>query len=71
MTDRIRSMQISLFEDYGASVRTVFLETEWNEQLRRNSEREAKVPIGAIENMLSKMTLPERFESARVEWKIT
>jgi predicted kinase len=47
-----RSAQISLFEDYGASVRTVFLETKWQEELRRNSERRARVPEKAIENML-------------------
>lgn len=69
ITDQMRSAQISLFEDYGASVRTVFLETEWNEQLRRNGERKARVPEKAIERMLSKTTLPERFESAKVEWK--
>ena len=66
-----RSSQISLFEAYGASVRTVFLETDWNEGLRRNSERQARVPESVIENMLSKMTLPERHESRRVEWEIT
>ena len=66
-----RSAQISLFEDYGASVRTVFLETEWNEGLRRNNERRARVPEAVIENMLAKMTLPERHESRTVEWKIT
>ncbi len=65
-----RSSQISLFEDYGASVRTVFLETEWNEELRRNRERQEIVPENVIENMLSKMTLPERHESRLVEWKI-
>ena len=69
ITDQLRSTQIELFEDYGAGVRTVFLETEWNEQLRRNGEREARVPQNAIENMLAKTVLPERYESARVEWK--
>ncbi len=66
-----RSAQISLFEDYGASVRTVFLETDWNEELRRNSERRTRVPENVIKNMLSKTTLPERHESRIVEWKIT
>jgi putative nucleotidyltransferase with HDIG domain len=65
-----RSSQISLFEDYGASVRTVFLETGWQEGLRRNSERKARVPENVIESMLSKTTLPERHESRFVEWKI-
>lgn len=70
VTAQIRTAQISLFEQYGASVKTVFLETEWNEQLRRNAERKAKVPVSAIERMLSKLEMPERFESESVVWEI-
>lgn len=67
---QIRQKQISLFERYGASVRTIFLETEWEEGLRRNKEREAVVPQSEIEKMLSKLELPERYESENVEWLI-
>jgi predicted kinase len=70
ISEQIRSAQISLFEDYGASVRTVFLETEWGEEMRRNGERKATVPTSAIEKMLQKLEIPERSESAEVEWKI-
>ncbi|MBE6665178.1 MAG: HD domain-containing protein [Ruminococcaceae bacterium] len=70
ITSKMRGALISLFEDYGASVKTVFLETEWEEQLRRNAEREARVPVSAIERMLGKLELPERFESERVVWEI-
>ena len=70
ITTQTREMQISLFEDYGACVETVFLETEWQEQLCRNKSREAEVPKTVIENMLSKLVLPERYESERVLWKI-
>jgi len=70
ITAQTRDMQISLFEDYGASVEVVFLETEWNEQMRRNQKREAEVPVTVIENMLSKLTLPERYESEGVTWQI-
>ena len=69
ITSKMRGALISLFEDYGASVKTVFLETEWEEQLRRNAEREACVPVSAIERMLGKLELPERFESERVVWE--
>ena len=68
ITSDIRGMQIALFEQYGASVRTVFLETEWNENLRRNAERKRNVPEHAIEKMLSKLEIPERFESEKVDW---
>lgn len=70
ITTQIREMQISLFEDYGASVETVFLETEWQEQIYRNKNRENMVPPSVIENMLSKLVLPERYESENVLWKI-
>ncbi|MBQ3489417.1 MAG: AAA family ATPase [Clostridia bacterium] len=69
ITSKMRGALISLFEDYGSSVKTVFLETEWEEQLRRNAEREACVPVSAIERMLGKLELPERFESERVVWE--
>lgn len=67
----IRAKQISLFEQYGASVRTVFLETEWEEELRRNAGREAVVPQPVIEKMLTRLEIPERHECERVVWEIT
>lgn len=70
ISPQIREMQISLFEDYGASVQTVFLETEWNKELIRNRNREERVPESVIENMLSRLVLPERFESEKVLWKV-
>ena len=69
LTADLRAKQISLFEGYGASVKTLFLETEWNEELRRNAERSKVVPEEAIERMLLKLEMPERFESETVIWK--
>lgn len=68
ITADLRSKQISLFEEYGASVRCVFLETSWEEELRRNRERERNVPITVIEKMLSRLEVPEAFECERVTW---
>lgn len=68
LTPVIREKQIRLFTDYHASVRVVYLETEWEEQLRRNREREAEVPESVICSMLRDMSPPERFEAHRVEW---
>lgn len=70
ITPKTRGWQISLFEDYGASVHTVFLETEWHEQLRRNASRKEMVPVFAVERMLSKLEPPEQAECERVSWKI-
>lgn len=63
-----RKQQVDLFTAYGASVRLVYLETEWDEQLRRNAARPDAVPEAAISGMLEKLTPPERFEAHRVEW---
>ena len=68
ITAELRSMQISLFEDYGASVRCIFLETGWEEQLKRNRERERNVPENVILRMLSRLEIPEAYECEAVEW---
>ncbi len=70
ITELTRGKQISLFEGYGASVKTIFLETDWKEQNIRNKSRKAEVPSNVIYKMLSKLTLPERFESEKVVWEI-
>lgn len=67
----LREKQITLFEQYGASVRTVFLETSWEEGISRNKNRKAEVPIGVIEKMLAKLEPPLPFECERVNWEIT
>ena len=68
ITPMMREKQIRLFEEYGASVRIVYLETGWEEGLRRNAERTRNVPETAIDKMLSGLIPPERAEAARVEW---
>lgn len=71
LSNQIRTKQISLFETYNASVKTIFLETEWNEQLSRNKNREAVVPQPVVEKMLSRLETPESYECETVEWLIT
>lgn len=71
INEQLRSALISLFESYGARVKIVFLETEYQEQLRRNSSRKSEVPTQAIEKMLSRLEIPEANEAQAVEWIIT
>lgn len=68
ITKDTRQKQISLFERYGASVRIVYLETEWNTLLKRNGSRADEVPENAIERMLAKLVLPTPQEAKLVEW---
>ena len=64
----MRSKLISLFEDYGAAVRIVYLETGWEENLRRNADRADAVPEYVVEDMLGKLVPPQRWEAQHVEW---
>ena len=68
LTPMIRERQIQLFAGYHASVKIVYLETEWEEQMRRNGNRKETVPEQVIEEMLGSLVLPERFEAHRIEW---
>ena len=64
----LRAQQVGLFEDYGARVRVVFLETAWDENLRRNAGRRDAVPEDVIDGMLARLEPPERWEAQAVEW---
>lgn len=68
ITPMLRGKQIRLFEEYHASVRVVFLETGWQENLRRNSGRKHCVPENVISRMLGNFTPPECAEARKVEW---
>ncbi len=69
ITSTIRKKQVALFEQYHAAVRIVFLETSWDEEIRRNQKREIPVPERAILQMLQKLEPPERQEAREVEWR--
>lgn len=68
LTESMRSGLVSLFEAYGAAVRVVYLETGWEENLRRNAQRKACVPEAAIADMLGKLVPPQRWEAQSVNW---
>ena len=69
ITQDIRSKYISLWMSYKAYVSIVFLETGWEENIRRNLARDDSVPLSVIENMISKLIPPERHEAHDVIWK--
>lgn len=63
-----RKELIDLFESYGARVKIVFLETGWEENLRRNAGRADAVPEGKLGEMLGNLEPPQRFEAQNVDW---
>lgn len=68
LTIDIRRQLVDLFESYGASVRIVYLETDWETQLRRNAGREDKVPEKTLDAFLRKLSVPEIHEARKIEW---
>jgi predicted kinase len=64
----VRGKQIRLFTQYHASTRIVYLETDWNEQLRRNAGRADAVPQQVICHMMNELIVPEVKEAHKVEW---
>ena len=75
LTPDLREKNVRLFEEYGAAVRIVYLETGWEEELRRSRERGEtypykKIPEQEIVRMLERLTPPERASAQRVEWII-
>lgn len=68
LTPAIRAKQVNLFRQYGASTKIIYLETDWNELLRRNAARTDNVPEIAIGHMLEKLTPPMVHEARDVIW---
>lgn len=69
LTQTVRSEQIGLFESYGASVRIVYLEADWQTNRARNRNRDAVVPEEKLEKMLSILEPPVPWEARNVEWE--
>ena len=69
ITDITRKRLTEKLVSYNAAVKTIYLETRWEELLRRNSSRKAVVPEKKIEGMLEKLVPPEPHEAFCTEWK--
>ena len=68
LTKETRQKLIRLFEGYGASVRIVYLETDWTTREARNAGRADAVPENVVAGMLRKTVLPMPEEAQAVEW---
>ena len=68
LSPMVRAKQIKLFNQYHASTRIIYLETDWEEQLRRNASRTDAVPEQAICHMMEELVLPEAKEAHKVMW---
>ena len=49
----------------------IYLETSYDECLKRNQNRIKEVPLKVIEKMLNSLVIPEIFEADEIEWITT
>ena len=67
----LRGGLISLFANYGATTRIVYVEApSWQEMFTRNRERERSVPDKVIEHLAAKLAVPSAVEAHRVEYVV-
>lgn len=71
LTKEIRKDLIRMFEQCGARVRIVYLETDLDERRKRIRSGEDAVPQDAAESMLSVLIPPTPDEAQTVEWVAT
>ncbi|HLO84434.1 MAG TPA: AAA family ATPase [Nostocaceae cyanobacterium] len=67
LSRQLREGLIRLFSSYQASIRIVYLETEWQELLHRNRNRVAKVPEKVLYKMRNHLEVPNITEAQEVE----
>lgn len=70
ITSDMRGKWISLFTDYGARVKIVYLEVPYNVLLSQNHNREHKVPENALSNMIGKLEIPVPKEAHEVVYEV-
>ncbi len=70
LTKSIRSKLVNLFMRYNAKVKIIYIETSYENLLKRNETREAKVPYSVIERMINILEIPEIKEAHKVEYVI-
>lgn len=68
ITSLTRQKIISVCHNYNAKVKIIFLETNWQENMKRNQNRQKEVNENIIENLLNKLELPENYEAEVIEW---
>jgi len=68
ITSDMRSKWISLFLEYGARVRIIYLEVPYASLMKQNHNREHKVPEKVINRMISKLEIPTYNEAHDIEY---
>jgi predicted kinase len=67
VTRQRRAELVSLFADYGARVRLVYVEAPWETLRRQNRERSRRVPEAVIAGMIDRWEVPVASEAHAFE----
>jgi putative nucleotidyltransferase with HDIG domain len=70
-TPAMRRQLIGMLTDYHARVRLVYVETAWDELLRRNRGRSAPVPETVLRRLAERLEVPDVTEAHEVDWSTT
>lgn len=70
VTRQRRAELVSLFADYGARVRLVYVEAPWETLRRQNRERARKVPEAVISGMIDRWEVPVASEAHAFEAQV-
>ena len=70
ITQDMRSRWISLFTDYNARVKIIYIEVPYKTLLKQNANREYSVPVGVIQKMIGKLEIPTVREAHEVEFVV-
>ena len=66
----IRSRWLSMFHDYGAKVKIIYLEVPFAQLVTQNQNRKYKVPENVINKLLNQLDIPSYYEAHEIEYTI-
>ena len=69
LSAHIRIKYLNLFKDYNFKVEIIFLETEYNKNLERDNQRVKSVGKKIIDELLTKIDIPEVDEAEIIKWE--
>ena len=70
ITRHLRDPLVSMFADYGARVRIVYVEAPLRELMKRNGQRQKPVPNEVIMRLAQKLDLPSPVEATSVQYEV-
>lgn len=68
ITKDLRSKITSLFLEYGAKIKMIYLEVPYKTLIKQNNNREYPIPNDAIEKLITKVELPSYKEAHEIEF---